>query len=116
MKINNSSNPKRQEQIDKMRAIRQEEQERRNKRKKDALLRKELENSKRKIIVNDVWNLTDKYEFYDISVDTNKKIAILRQPLEVKYMAQFRNDCAKLGLTCEIISKSMNNIYKESEI
>lgn len=116
MKINNSNDPKRQELIDRMRAIRNEEEERKERNKKEKILRKELEMSKRKIVVKNIFDLTDKYEFYDISVNVNKNIATLRKPLEVKYLSQFRYDCAKLGLTCEIISKSINNIYYYSEI
>ena len=56
--------------------------------------------AKRKIIVNTVFDLREKYEDYDINIDGFYKTAILRKPIEVKYDTGFRAECEKLGYKC----------------
>ena len=61
--------------------------------------------AKRKIIVNTVFDLREKYEDYDINIDELYKIAILRKPIEVKYYIVFRAECNRLGYECGIERK-----------
>lgn len=72
------------------------------KRRRELQLKYEREKAKQKIIVKTVFDLTEKYEDYDIQVDGFRKIAKLRKAMEVKYLPRFRYDCEILGLTCEI--------------
>ena len=70
-------------------------------------LRKEKERiaAKRKIIVNTVFDLREKYEDYDINIDGFYKTAILRKPIEVKYYTVFRAECERLGYKCGVKEK-----------
>ena len=70
-------------------------------------LRKEKEKiaAKRKIIVNTVFDLREKYEDYDINIDGFYKTAILRKPIEVKYYTIFRAECERLGYKCGVKEK-----------
>lgn len=70
-----------------------EEEQLKEKKRRELQLKREEEARKRKIIVKTVFDLTEKYEDYDIKVDACNKIVTLRKPLEVKYLAQFRYDC-----------------------
>lgn len=70
-------------------------------------LKKEKERiaAKRKIIVNTVFDLREKYEDYDINIDGFYKTAILRKPIEVKYYMVFRAECERLGYKCGVEEK-----------
>lgn len=70
-------------------------------------LKKEKERiaAKRKIIVNTVFDLREKYEDYDINIDGFYKTAILRKPIEVKYYTIFRAECERLGYKCGVEEK-----------
>ena len=61
--------------------------------------------AKRKIIVNTVFDLREKYEDYDINIDGFYKTAILRKPIEVKYYMVFRAECERLGYKCVVEEK-----------
>ena len=61
--------------------------------------------AKRKIIVNTVFDLREKYEDYDINIDGFYKTAILRKPIEVKYYMVFRAECERLGYECGVEEK-----------
>ena len=61
--------------------------------------------AKRKIIVNTVFDLREKYEDYDIIIDGFYKTAILRKPIEVKYYTVFRAECNRLGYKCGVKEK-----------
>ena len=57
---------------------------------------------KRRIKVKTMDDLLNKYEDYDISINTELNIVTLNKPIETKYMLQFRAECNSLGYTCEI--------------
>ena len=61
--------------------------------------------AKRKIIVNTVFDLREKYDDYDIDIDGFYKTAILRKPIEVKYYTVFRAECERLGYKCGVKEK-----------
>ena len=61
--------------------------------------------AKRKIIVNTVFDLREKYDDYDINIDGFYKTAILRKPIEVKYYTVFRAECDRLGYKCGVKEK-----------
>ena len=61
--------------------------------------------AKRKIIVNTVFDLREKYDDYDIDIDGFYKTAILRKPIEVKYYTLFRAECERLGYKCGVKEK-----------
>lgn len=88
-----------------------EEEQLKEKKRRELQLKREEEARKRKIIVKTVFDLTEKYEDYDIKVDAYNKIVTLRKPLEVKYLAQFRYDCNYLGFKCEIGNRSIEDMY-----
>ena len=79
-----------------------EEEELKEKKCRELQLKREKEARKIKIVVKTIFDLTEKYEHYDIKVNICKKIITLRKPLEVKYLAQFRYECNYLGFKCEI--------------
>lgn len=58
--------------------------------------------AKRKIVVNTVFDLREKYEDYNISIDGFYKTAILKKPIEVKYYTVFRAECERLGYKCGV--------------
>lgn len=64
-----------------------EDEKIKEKKRRELQLKREEEARKRKIIVKTIFDLTEKYEDYDVKVDTCKKIITLRKPLEVKYLA-----------------------------
>ena len=82
------------------------ETKRKEKKRRELQLKREEEARKRKIVVKTIFDLTEKYEDYDVKVDSCEKIIILRKPLEVKYLAQFRYECNYLGFKCEIGNRS----------
>lgn len=88
-----------------------EEEKLKEKKRRELQLKREEEARKRKIIVKTVFDLTEKYEDYDIKVDAYNKMVTLKQPLEVKYLAQFRHECNYLGFKCEIHNGSINDLY-----
>lgn len=88
-----------------------EEEELKEKKRRELQLKREEEARKRKIIVKTVFDLTEKYEDYNIKVDACNKIVTLRKPLEVKYLAQFRYECNYLGFKCEISNRSIEDMY-----
>lgn len=88
-----------------------EEKELKEKKRRELELKREEEARKRKIVVKTIFDLTEKYEDYDVKVDACKKIITLRKPLEVKYLAQFRYDCNYLGFKCEIGNRSIEDMY-----
>lgn len=88
-----------------------EEEELKDKKRRELQLKHEEEARKRKIIVKTIFDLTEKYEDYDVKVDTCEKIITLRKPLEVKYLAQFRHECNYLGFKCEIGNRSIEDMY-----
>ena len=88
-----------------------EEEELKEKKRRELQLKREEEARKRKIIVKTVFDLTEKYEDYDIKVDAYNKIVTLKKPLEVKYLAQFRYECNYLGFKCEIGNRSIEDMY-----
>ena len=61
--------------------------------------------AKRKIVVNTVIDLIEKYEDYDININKFHKTAILREPIEVNYYLVFREECEGLGYTCGVEEK-----------
>ena len=88
-----------------------EEEELKKKKLRELQLKCEKEARKRKIVVKTIFDLTEKYEDYDVKVDSCEKIITLKKPLEVKYLAQFRYDCDYLGFKCEIGNRSIEDIY-----
>lgn len=91
-----------------------EEEELKDKKRRELQLKREKEARKRKIVVKTIFDLTEKYEDYDIKVNICKKIITLRKPLEVKYLAQFRHDCNYLGFKFEIGNRSIEDMYCRS--
>lgn len=91
-----------------------EEEKLKEKKCKELQLKREKEDRKRKIVVKTIFDLTEKYECYDIKVNICKKIITLRKPLEVKYLAQFRHDCNYLGFKFEIGNRSIEDMYCRS--
>ena len=87
------------------------EEELKEKKRRELQLKREEEARKRKIVVKTIFDLTEKYEDYDVNVDSYEKIITLRKPLEVKYLAQFRYECNYLGFKCEIGSRSIEDMY-----
>ena len=61
--------------------------------------------AERKIVVNTVFDLREKYEDYDININKFHKTAILRKPIEVNYYLVFREECEGLGYTCGVEEK-----------
>lgn len=103
---------KRQALHDRMNYLFNDEEEKlKEKKRRELQLKHEEEARKRKIIVKTVFDLTEKYEDYDIKVDAYNKMVTLKQPLEVKYLAQFRYECNYLGFKCEIHNRSINDLY-----
>lgn len=87
------------------------ETKRKEKKRIELQLKREEEARKRKIVVKTIFDLTEKYEDYDVKVDSCEKIITLRKPLEVKYLAQFRYECNYLGFKCEIGNRSIEDMY-----
>lgn len=58
--------------------------------------------AKRKIVVNTVFDLREKYEDYNININGFYKTAILKKPIEVKYYIVFRAECERLGYKCGV--------------
>ena len=58
--------------------------------------------SKRKIVVNTVFDLREKYEDYNIDINGFYKTAILKKPIDVKYYIVFRSECERLGYKCGV--------------
>ena len=88
-----------------------DEEELKEKKRRELQLKREEEARKRKIVVKTIFDLTEKYEDYDVKVDPCEKIITLRKPLEVKYLAQFRYDCNYLGFKYKIGNKSIEDMY-----
>ena len=88
-----------------------EEEQLKEKKRRELQLKREEGDRKRKIVVKTIFDLTEKYEDYDIQVDACNKIVTLRKPLEVKYLAQFRYECNYLGFKCEIGNRSIEDMY-----
>ena len=88
-----------------------EEEELKEKKRRELQLKHEEEARKRKIVVKTIFDLTEKYEDYDVKVDSYQKIITLRKPLEVKYLAQFVYECNYLGFKCEIDNRSIEDMY-----
>ena len=88
-----------------------EEEELKKKKLRELQLKCEKEARKRKIVVKTIFDLTEKYEDYDVKVDSCEKIITLRKPLEVKYLAQFRYECNYLGFKFEIGNPSIEDMY-----
>lgn len=88
-----------------------EEEQLKEKKRIELQLKREEEARKRKIVVKTIFDLTEKYEDYDVKVDSCEKIITLRKPLEVKYLAQFRYECNYLGFKCEIGNGYIENMY-----
>lgn len=61
--------------------------------------------SKRKIVVNTVFDLREKYEDYNIDINGFYKTAILKKPIDVKYYIVFRAECERLGYKCGVEEK-----------
>ena len=91
-----------------------EEEKLKEKKRRELQLKREKEASKINIVVKTIFDLTEKYECYDIKVNICKKIITLRKPLEVKYLAQFRHDCNYLGFKFEIGNRSIEDMYCRS--
>ena len=91
-----------------------EEEELKEKKRRELQLKREKEARKIKIVVKTIFDLTEKYECYDIKVNICKKIITLRKPLEVKYLAQFRYECNYLGFKFEIGNRSIEDMYCRS--
>ena len=103
---------KRQALHDRMNYLFNDEDEKiKEKKRRELQLKHEEEVRKRKIIVKTVFDLTEKYEDYDIQVDSYRKMVILRKPLEVKYLARFRHECNHLGFKCEIHDRNIDYLY-----
>ena len=88
-----------------------EEEELKEKKCRELQLKREKEARKIKIVVKTIFDLTEKYEDYDVKVDSCEKIITLRKPLEVKYLAQFRYECNYLGFKCEIGNGYIEDMY-----
>ena len=88
-----------------------EEEQLKEKKRRELQLKCGEEARKRKIVVKTIFDLTEKYEDYDVKVDAYEKIITLRKPLEVKYLAQFRYECNYLGFKCEIGNRSIEDMY-----
>ena len=88
-----------------------EEEQLKEKKRRELELKREEEARKRKIVVKTIFDLTEKYEDYDVEVDACEKIITLRKPLEVKYLAQFRYECNYLGFKCEIGNGYIEDMY-----
>ena len=58
--------------------------------------------SKRKIVINTVFDLREKYEDYNIDINGFYKTAILKKPIDVKYYIVFRAECERLGYKCGV--------------
>ena len=93
-----------------------EEEELKKKKNRELQLKHEEEARKRNIIVKTVFDLKEKYEDYDIQVDSYKKIITLNKPLEVKYLDQFRYECNRLGFKFEIHNISIEDLYSNYRI
>ena len=93
-----------------------EEEELKKKKLRELQLKCEKEARKRNIIVKSVFDLKEKYEDYDIQVDSYRKIITLNKPLEVKYLDQFRYECNCLGFKCEIHNISIEDLYSNYRI
>lgn len=91
-----------------------EEEKLKEKKRRELQLKREEEARKRKIVVKTIFDLTEKYEDYDVNVDSYEKIITLRKPLEVKYLAQFRHECNYLGFKFEIGNRSIEDMYCRS--
>lgn len=103
---------KRQNMIEHMNYLFNNEEEKlKEKKRREEQLKREEQARKRKIIVKNVFDLTEKYEDYDISVDAYRKMVTLKKPLEVKYLSLFRHECNYLGFKCEIINRSIDDMY-----
>lgn len=74
-----------------------EEQEDEVRRRKEAARLEDIQR-RRKIDVQNVRDLYEKYEYYWIDVNIIRKVVTLRKPLEVEYLSQLRYDCNKLGM------------------
>lgn len=66
---------------------------------------KEMIAAKRKIVVNTVFDLREKYEDYNININGFYKTAILKKPIDVKYYIVFRAECERLGYKCGVEEK-----------
>lgn len=88
-----------------------EEEKLKEKKRRELQLKHGEEARKRKIVVKTIFDLTEKYEDYDVKVDAYEKIITLRKPLEVKYLAQFRYECNYLGFKYEIGNRSIEDMY-----
>ena len=96
---------KRDNMINKMNYLLNNEEEKlKEKKRREELLKLEEEARKRRIVVKNILDLKEKYGDYSININDRHKIVTLKKPLEVKYLAQFRYDCKKLGFKCEIDS------------
>lgn len=103
---------KRQALHDRMNFLFNDEEEKLKEKKcREEQLKREEEARKRRIKVENVFDLTEKYEDYDIKVDSFNKMVTLRKPLEVKYLALFRYECNSLGFGCGIGRKSIDDLY-----
>ena len=58
--------------------------------------------AKRKIVVNTVFDLREKYEDYNININGFYKTAILKKPIDVKCYIVFRAECERLGYKCGV--------------
>ena len=65
-------------------------------------IEKERIAAKRKIVVNTVFDLREKYEDYNININGFYKTAILKKPIDVKYYIVFRAECERLGYKCGV--------------
>ena len=88
-----------------------EEKKLEEKKLRELQLKKEDEAKKRSIIVRTILDLLEKYEDYNVKVDTDRNTIILRKPLEVKYLAQLRYECNYLGFKFEIGDGSIEDMY-----
>lgn len=110
---------KRDKMINKMNYLLNDEEEKlKEKKRREEQLKREEEIRKRRIVVKNIFDLTEKYEDYNISVNAYHKIVTLKKPLEVKYLAQFRYECKSLGFKCEIDSGNLEDLiyYRVSRI
>ena len=93
-----------------------EEEKLKEKKNRELQLKREEESRKRNIIVKSVSDLKEKYEDYDIQVDSYRKIITLNKPLEVKYLDQLRYECNRLGFKFEIRNISIEDLYSNYRI
>lgn len=93
-----------------------EEEKLKEKKNRELQLKREEEARKRNIIVKTVFDLKEKYEDYDIQVDSYRKIITLNKPLEVKYLDQLRYECNHLGFKFEIHNISIEDLYSNYRI